>query len=314
MALLVDAEFAQFLPVMSDESRAQLEESILSEGCREPLTVWRHGGQDVLLDGHNRWTICQAHKIACRVKVLTDKEIPDRNAAVQWILRNQLGRRNLTKEQFTLYLGKLYNAQKPKQGGTGANQHQKPTGHDVRSAQQLAHEHGVNERTVRRAGKFAAAVEKAKERDPDIEAKVLRGEVGRQDVIEKAKPVTEKTQEPKLDPDGRPIPEHLTHTFEIAEQIKHLAREVTRVRTAIEQSAEAEPAAWSQIGLQDVTAKLKLVAEHLRLGAPYVVCVYCGGSDSESCRGCKGTGFLSKARARCAPRELRTGKAEEDAE
>ncbi len=309
MTLVVNKEFAELLPPLSAEARAQLEQSLLAEGCREPLTVWRHGGQDVLLDGHNRWTICQAHKIACRVKVLTDKEVPDRNAAVQWILSNQLGRRNLTTEQFTLYLGKLYNAQKPKQGGTGANQHQKPTGHDVRSAQQLAHEHGVNERTVRRAGKFAAAVEKAKERDPDIEAKVLRGEVGRQDVMEKAKPA--KSSEPKPDPDGRPIPEHLTHTFEIGQQITHLAREVTRVRTAIEKSAEAEPMSWAQIGLQDVTAKLKLVAEGLRLGLPYIVCPYCGGADSESCRGCKGTGFLSKARARCAPKELRSGKVEE---
>jgi len=312
MNVVIDAELAALLPPLSAEARAQLEQSLLAEGCREPLVIWRHDGQDILLDGHNRYAICQSRGINCRVRILTTKEIPDRNAAVQWILRNQLGRRNLTTEQFTLYLGKLYNAQKPKQGGTGSNQHIAQTGHNGRSAQQLAKEHGVSEHTVRRAGKFAEAVEKAKERDCDIEAKVLKGEVSRQDVIEKAKPA--KLSEPKLDPDGRVIPGHLYRTFEVAEQIKRLAREVTRVRTAIEQSAEAEPAAWSQIGLQDVTAKLKLVAEHLRLGAPYVVCVYCGGSDSESCRGCKGAGFLSKARVRCAPPELRTGKAEEAAE
>jgi len=107
------------------------------------------------------------------------------------------------------------------------------------------------------------------------------------------------------DGDGREIPEHLTHTFDVAEDIKHIAREVTKLRTAIEQAAEAEPAAWSQVGVQGVTARLKLVSEALRLGCPYVVCSYCGGADSENCHGCEGAGFLGRLKARCAPEEMR---------
>ncbi|MDI9434066.1 MAG: DUF3102 domain-containing protein [Planctomycetota bacterium] len=126
-------------------------------------------------------------------------------------------------------------------------------------------------------------------------------------------PETDAEFETAVDADGRPIPQHLDHAFEIAEQIKHIAREVTNLRTTIEQSTEAEPMAWSQIGTQDAVAKLKLVAEGLRLGCPHVVCCYCGGEDSEKCQGCKGTGFLSKTRARCVPKELRPAE-EGDAE
>lgn len=308
MMIVIDSLFSKFLPPLSAEELTQLEKSLLAEGCREPLVVWRHDGQDILIDGHHRYELGRKHKIPLKFQVLTDKQIPDRDAAVEWIIRNQLARRNLPEGAFAFYLGRLYNAQKPKQGGTGANQHRKLTGHDVRSAQQLAKEHGVNERTVRRAGKFADAVDKAKQIDPDVEQKVLRGEVGRKDLMKKAD--TPKPPEQEVDADGRVIPEHLRHRFEIAEEIKHLAREVSRVRTSIEQSIEVEAAAWSQVNTQDVIAKLKYVADSMRLGAPYVVCVYCGGIDS--CQACKGTGFLSKARVRCAPKELRTGKAEED--
>lgn len=308
MSIVIDKEFSLMLPPLSAEERAQLEKSMLAEGCREPMVVWSHGGQDVLIDGHNRWDICETHKIPGKFQYLTDKQIPSRAAAVEWILANQLARRNLPEDVFAFYLGRLYNGQKASRGGDRKSNRQRDglIGNVATTAEKLAKEHGVSTSTVERAGRFAEAVEKAKETDPDIERRVLRGEVGRKDVLGRAK--STKPAEPKLDPDGRPIPRHLHHTFEVADQIKHLAREVSRVRAAIEQSAETEAAAWSQTHVQDVIAKLKYATDSIRLGLPHVVCVYCGGSDSESCRACKETGFLSKARVRCAPRELRTGK------
>src|SRR5690625_4093600 len=83
-------------------------------------------------------------------------------AAKDWMDANQLGRRNLTPEQFTLLLGRRYNRAKKSQGGTGANQHSEQTGQSGQSAgtsARLASEHGVSERTVRRAGQYASAVE-----------------------------------------------------------------------------------------------------------------------------------------------------------
>ena len=60
-----------------------------------------------------------------------------------------------------MLLGRRYNRAKKAQGGTGANQHVAQTGQIVQSAstaKKLAEEHGVDERTVRRAGQYAEAV------------------------------------------------------------------------------------------------------------------------------------------------------------
>ena len=86
--LQIDPEFQSLIPPLSDDERAELETSLKSEGCRHPLDVW-HG---VIVDGHNRYAICQAHGIPFEVK---EHEFEDRDAAKEWILRNQLARRNL---------------------------------------------------------------------------------------------------------------------------------------------------------------------------------------------------------------------------
>jgi phage N-6-adenine-methyltransferase len=114
--------------------------------------------QLILLDGHNRYEICTRLELPFDVHELRFKA---REEAADWIDKNQLGRRNLDSRQMSLLRGRRYNRTKPKQGGTGANQHQQ-TGQNVRSAlsaSELAAEHGVNEKTIRRDGEFAEAVE-----------------------------------------------------------------------------------------------------------------------------------------------------------
>ncbi len=304
--IATDPEFVDYMPELSRESLDELFASLKAEGCRDSLVVWENDGVYTLLDGHHRFGLCQANGIPYNVIVMGTDDIPDKTAAIQWMIRNQLGRRNLTRDQFALFLGKLYNTEKAAHGGDRKSKGQNGPliGTTETTAEKLAREHGVSPRTVKRAGQFAEAVEKAKTANAEIERKVVKGEITRAEVVKASKP-DDETATVSVDADGRPIPQHLDHAFEIAEQIKHIAREVTKLRSTIEQSAEAEPMAWSQIGTQDVVAKLKLVAEGLRLGCPHVVCSYCGGEDSEKCEGCKGTGFLSKTRARCVPKELR---------
>ena len=43
------------------EELQRLELSLLEEGCRDPLVVWKEQG--ILLDGHNRLALCQRHSI-----------------------------------------------------------------------------------------------------------------------------------------------------------------------------------------------------------------------------------------------------------
>lgn len=97
----IDQEFRTLLPPLSEEEYARLEANILAEGCRDALVVWvvqddEEGYEALLLDGHNRYAICQRHGIPFNV---AETYMPDRQAAINWIIDNQLGRRNLHPDQ-----------------------------------------------------------------------------------------------------------------------------------------------------------------------------------------------------------------------
>ncbi len=66
-------------------------------------------------------------------------------------------------------LGRIYNRRKKAQGGTGANQHKQKGQIDLsatNTAANLAAEHLISEKTVRRAGKFAEEVAKTPTHPP----------------------------------------------------------------------------------------------------------------------------------------------------
>lgn len=92
--IVVDEEIESLIPKLSPEEFSQLEDSICNEGCREPVVVWK--GRGILLDGHHRLAVCKKHGLQCRA---VEIELPDRDAAKIWVLRNQLGRRNLNNWQ-----------------------------------------------------------------------------------------------------------------------------------------------------------------------------------------------------------------------
>lgn len=85
----IDEEFSSLIPPLSDEEYRGLEESILNEGCRDALIVW----DDILIDGHNRYRICEAHGLPYQT---VQKEFASRDEVKLWMIQNQLSRRNLT--------------------------------------------------------------------------------------------------------------------------------------------------------------------------------------------------------------------------
>jgi len=52
--LKIDEDFKRLIPPLSLDELQQLEENIMRDGCREPLSVWYTS----ILDGHNRYDIC----------------------------------------------------------------------------------------------------------------------------------------------------------------------------------------------------------------------------------------------------------------
>ena len=84
----IDVEFQSLIPPLTYEEKKMLEESILSDGCRDAIVVWN----DTIIDGHNRYEICKKHGIPFET---VSREFEDRNDVIEWIIKNQFGRRNL---------------------------------------------------------------------------------------------------------------------------------------------------------------------------------------------------------------------------
>ena len=142
--LKIDPEFQSQIPPLTDDEFKQLEENILKEGkLISPLIVWNN----TLVDGHNRYAILQKHpEIYFSTMPL---RFENREEAIAWICRNQLGRRNLTPEQKKFLIGKQYSMEHRKPGGNGNNQHTaaaKKTAPEDRPAPQSSYSHysGIN--------------------------------------------------------------------------------------------------------------------------------------------------------------------------
>ena len=150
----IDERIRSHIPPLRADELAQLEENILRDGCRTPLTLWG----DVLIDGHNRYAICQSHEIPFKVEHLAFNSL---EAALEWVETNQLGRRNLTPDQFAYFIGRKYERQKARHGGNRGNQYTLASDQNdqLPTAERIASEHGISAPTVRRAAEFARNVD-----------------------------------------------------------------------------------------------------------------------------------------------------------
>jgi N6-adenosine-specific RNA methylase IME4 len=219
--------FKSLIPPLSQDERCQLEENIAREGCRDPLVVWdlrqpdsgycpecekktdwRAGSsrteceqcdygvapqsEVVLLDGHNRHEICERLGLPYKLKAL---KFGSEEEASDWIDANQLGRRNLSPDAASLLRGRRYNRAKKAQGGTGANQHKQQKAQSEPTADRLSKQHGVSRETIKRDGKFAAAVDRLSSVSPDLGNQVVSGNAPPKKEVIQAAELLEKAPE-----------------------------------------------------------------------------------------------------------------------
>jgi hypothetical protein len=86
--LKIDSEFKNLIPPLTSEEYQQLEKSVKDEGCRDCLIIW----DGTIVDGHNRFEICSKNGIHFDTK---EHQFNSREDVIEWIIRNQFGRRNL---------------------------------------------------------------------------------------------------------------------------------------------------------------------------------------------------------------------------
>ena len=175
--LTIDPEFQGTIPPLQEEELKQLEENILTDGVViNPLIVWN----GVIVDGHNRYRILQKHP---EIQFTTyEKEFSDRYAAIAWICKNQLGRRNLTPQQFKYLVGQRYEAEKQSHGGDRKSSRKSTdkicpliSSHQTRAT--IAREANVSEGFVQNAASYAKGVDAAEEAVPGIKQEILSGSI-----------------------------------------------------------------------------------------------------------------------------------------
>lgn len=176
MSLRVDAEFSALCPALTNEERNLLEASLERDGCMDPIITWANH-DDTILDGHNRYSICTRFEIPFKTKALTFKT---REEAIEWIITNQLARRNLSEEQKSYLRGKRYQSEKKAEGAPVGNKNAaKQLAHNgpvVTTANKLAAEFKVSKNTIKRDAEFAEAVDTiAETAGPEVKTEILSG-------------------------------------------------------------------------------------------------------------------------------------------
>jgi len=170
--MIIDQEFKNLIPRLTAEEYEQLEKNIVAEGCRDALVVW----QGILIDGHNRYEICGKHGI--EYKTIT-MEFADKEAVIDWIINNQLGRRNLTPNNQSYLRGLQYQREKKKTTDTlkqNTPLHQNEGSGET--AQRLAEQHHVSKATIERDAEYTKAVDViVKHTTPEVKQQILNREI-----------------------------------------------------------------------------------------------------------------------------------------
>lgn len=197
--ILILPELAAYIPPLLSDEYKQLEENIIQNGCREALLVWETTGEHIqdlgttatayiLIDGHNRYAICQKHHIDFKVHLMN---FPSLEQVKFFMIDNQLGRRNLAPEQVSYLRGLRYLREKQDKGKysrddqkgqndlyelevTKGNDFEvEREGHQT-TANRLGKQFNVSEKTIKRDAAYAQGLERL---DPAFKQDILSSKV-----------------------------------------------------------------------------------------------------------------------------------------
>jgi hypothetical protein len=93
MNITVLEELKAYIDPLTPDEHAALERSILTEGCRDALVLWG----DVLVDGHNRYGICQKHNLP--FQTVQNTRFQTMEDVHLWMIDQHLGRRSVSDFQ-----------------------------------------------------------------------------------------------------------------------------------------------------------------------------------------------------------------------
>ncbi|OGB24500.1 MAG: hypothetical protein A3I66_10865 [Burkholderiales bacterium RIFCSPLOWO2_02_FULL_57_36] len=93
MTITINEDLRAYIDPLTEDEFASLERSLLAEGCRDALVLWG----DILVDGHNRYGLCQKHGIP--FNTLQNQTFQSMDDVHLWMIDNHLGRRSVSDFQ-----------------------------------------------------------------------------------------------------------------------------------------------------------------------------------------------------------------------
>jgi hypothetical protein len=185
--LCIDNDLKELLRPLTQDEFERLEKSIVVEKgfIRDPLILWEFENKYYIVDGHNRYRIMKKYNyIEFDYIILEDKT---KEQIKQWMIDNQLAKRNLTDKEKAVLVGLDYKNNKFNSVDYDHNDHNSyKTNADV-----IADKHGISSGTVRRNEKFVDALEEISKNveDENFRNKVLTEEikVSKKDIVDLSK-------------------------------------------------------------------------------------------------------------------------------
>ena len=101
----IDPEFKRLSVPLSPEEERRLENSLIREGCKEPIAVW-HG---CILDGHKRYEICSYEEIEYET---VEMDFATKDEALLWVCKKHLAAVKPSTTAYRYLLGKRYGYEK----------------------------------------------------------------------------------------------------------------------------------------------------------------------------------------------------------
>lgn len=143
-AITVDPDLHGIWGDLDGESFEGLKTEIHADGIRDSLVLWKHGTENILIDGHNRLRI--AELLHLNEIPVCWKEFSDKAEAAGWIVSHQSARRNMTDWQkykaVEVYQRILREKAKSHLGGDHGNQYSP----SLEKSPKLAKEEQINVR------------------------------------------------------------------------------------------------------------------------------------------------------------------------
>jgi hypothetical protein len=217
--LTILEELRDLIPPLLNDETQQLENNIKENGCREALIVWETDNKSIgrkpenekkfiLVDGHNRYRICKENDVDFKVNL---QPFPSLSEVRDFMINNQLGRRNLSPEQVSYLRGLKYLKSRKDKGKYDREDHKGQNVPYASTADELAEKFNVSGKTIKRDAAFAEGLGKLV---PSLRNDILAGnikvskksihEIAKQDspknsvhIIDEPLPVVEK--EPSQD-------------------------------------------------------------------------------------------------------------------